>query len=467
MIGERFERLPQAVRQEAVRLLGWRNRIRRYGRGYKSWRKFLEDSADWTLQQREAWQQTELTKLVDSARTGTRYYADALSGIASARDPSARLDAILHEIPVLEKAVLRKRPSDFENRNVPELEVSWTSGSTGSPMRVGHCKVSLQRRFGFFSDHRSMVGVPAFWPSVRLSGRILCPVGKLQRSPWVFNSAENQLFLSSYHLDQRHSRRIAEKLRRFRPAIIDGYPSAIIQTLRLMRTSGVQLDGLAGIITTAETLQDEVRQEMVQLSGVPVMDYYSASEGLPFIQQCPHGTYHLRWQSGICEVDTGSGIYSDGDGELICTSFVQERTPLIRYRTGDLVQGLRRDPEKRCSCGLDTSTVERLLGRQEDLIYTPDGRALGMFTYRTLKFIEGLGDTQVIQHEYSRFEVNTTSFGGAREDALAERISESFERVLGYPVALRLNQVESLERGPNGKVRLVVSRVMGGRSGLD
>ena len=68
------------------------------------------------------------------------------------------------------------------------------------------------------------------------------------------------------------------------------------------------------------------------------MDYYAASEGVPFIQQCPQGKYHVRWQSGIFEIRNDGGVARAGTGELVCTSFVQDRTPLIRYSTGDLVE---------------------------------------------------------------------------------------------------------------------------------
>src|SRR5690606_19396703 len=108
-------------------------------------------------------------------------------------------------------------------------------------------------------------------------------------------------------------------------------------------------------------------------------------------------------------------------------------TPLIRYRTGDLVRGLTAHGVESCACGLRTPIVAEVLGRVEDLIYTPDGRTLGMFTYRTLKFVEGLGETQVIQHDFADFEVNSVVRG---DDVrrLEGAVKSSFERALGYPI---------------------------------
>lgn len=453
-----FERFPRPIRQTAVTIIGWRNRVRRFGDEYLEWWNLLQHSIDWSQEQRLAWQQARLVALVRSARSGARYYAEVLPE-AELIDVSGSLRSALDLIPILDKSSLRLRGQDFRNVDASEVAVTSTSGSTGSPMQVGHDARSIQRRFAFMVDHARLAGVGQYDPSVRLSGRILCKVGSQQRKPWLFNSAENQLFLSSYHLDDMHAPVIADHLANFRPVLIDGYPSGVLETLRLVHRQGRKLDSLKAIITTAETLHPEMREELSALSGVPVMDYYAASEGVPFIQQCPHGTYHVRWQSGIFEVDNGTTAGFEGDGELICTSFVQDRTPLIRYRTGDLVKGLRSEPKLGCACGLKTPTVENVQGRLEDLVYTPDGRALGMFTYRTLKYIEGLGETQVIQHDFADFEVISTKADGRDAQALGVEVKESFERALGYPITLKFNRVGQLPRGANGKVRLVMSKV--------
>lgn len=456
----RFEQLPRVAREAAVTAVGWRNRVRRFRGEFRVWRALLEESAGWDRDRRAAWQLQRLTELVAAARAGTRHYARALRDLGEswrAGDLRSALDAL----PVLEKSVLRADPAAFRNRRVREVAVTSTSGSTGAPMSVGHDARSIQRRFAFLHDQLGWAGVDLFDRSVRLSGRILCPVGVEQARPWLYNGAERQLFLSSYHLDDAHAGRIARKLDAFAPAVLDGYPSGVLATLRLLRDAGVRLASLKAIVTTAETLLPDVRDELASLSGAPVMDYYAASEGVPFIQQCPSGTYHVRWQSGIFEVADGARIGFEGDGELVVTSFVQDRTPLIRYRTGDLVRGLECEPGRACPCGLRTAVVAEVLGRVEDLVYTPDGRALGMFTYRTLKAIAGLGETQVIQHEYDRFEVNSVVTEAAQAPALEHAVQASFERALGYPVSLAFHPVERLPKGPNGKVRLVVSKVAG------
>lgn len=456
----RFEALPRAIRQSAVSLIGYRNTLARYGPEYRQTGDFLKLTKRWDTGKRMMWQRDKLSALCKAARAGTAYYQKHLppqEEIESASDLQGALDLI----PLLNKQTLKRESSKFRNTDYKETHVSSTSGSTGSPLKVGHDKQSIQRRFAFLSDHLHWVGLNLTDPSVRLSGRVLCSVDKAHKTPWLYNGAEQQLFLSTYHLDGRHRNVITQRLKALKPLFMDGYPSAIRDTLWLLKQEGIELPSLRVLITTAETLHQDLRDELEELSGATVLDYYSASEGVPFIQQCPLGTYHVRWQSGIFEVTDNGTTSLEGDGELVISSFVQDRTPLIRYRTGDLVQGLQQDPSEICRCGMSTPTVKSVNGRLEDLVQTTDGRALSMFTYRTLKTVMGLKETQVVQHDFDTFEVVLVPDSAFDHSFVRDQIKANFERALGYSICLSLTVVETIPRGAAGKMRLVVSKVKG------
>lgn len=451
----KFEQLPHIAKQAAMAAYGYRNSRHRYGAEYRRFGAFLEASRSWGQDRQLGWQAAELARRVAAAAAGSRHYAAAFAGIEAkpADDPGALLAAL----PLLEKKVLREGPEGIVDRNVPSFSNTVTSGSTGSPMVVEHDRDSLQRLFALLADQQSWAGVGFKSRSVRLSGRILVRNDRPSRRPWLYNPAERQLFVSSYHLDEAHRPLLNAKLRRYQPEAIDGYPTAILSLLRLCEPAALR--SLKLIVTTAETLHPELRAGLVEHGGVPILDYYGASEGLPLIQQCPAGTYHVRWQSGIVEVIPSGGDSADGEGhgELVCTSFVQDRTPLIRYRTGDLARGYQ--PHFECRCGLATPVVGAILGRLEDLVRTRDGRALGMFTYRTLKQIGGLEESQVIQEDYERFTLNVVLKKGADPAVVREEITDRFERVLGSRPRVELVMMDKLPLGPSGKVRLVRSMV--------
>ena len=154
----RFESFPWLVRQGAVAALGWRNQSRRFGGEYKRWMEFLRESNEWNSAERIDWQRRQLLSLIDLARTGTDYYAQILPSVEEV-EALKDLEKLLHRIPVLQKQDLRSHPEDFRNRQIRETVVTSTSGSTGSPMRVGHDDLSIQRRFAFLKDHLRLAGV--------------------------------------------------------------------------------------------------------------------------------------------------------------------------------------------------------------------------------------------------------------------------------------------------------------------
>lgn len=449
----RFERLPYTLRSVIVAAYGYQLSLGRYGKPFNDYYSFLEQATNFSEQERNAWCKEELLRLLQSAKSGSSHYS------ALSFNKGCAVEEVIQSLPVLDKAALRSNPSAFFNHNEKRWLVSSTSGTSGSPMKVEHCKFSMQRRFALLKHHLAIAGVSDGAKSVRLSGRIICDPAIAVSRPWLYVPSERQLLLSSYHLNEEHKEAIVRKLLNLSPEVMDGYSSGVLETLRLVRSSGARLDSLKVIVTTAETLSPSVRQELEELSGAKVLDYYAASEGVPIIQQCQHGIYHVRWESGIFEVlDNGEASF-DGSGELVVTSFIQDRTPLIRYRTGDFVQGLKSSDLKRCGCGLKTPTIESVEGRIEDMVLVRGGKRMGMFTYRTLKEVKGLKEAQVVQRGYDDFHVKAIIDAGAAASDISQAVKSKFDRVLGYPVNLDFVTVNEIEKGPNGKARLVINEM--------
>lgn len=450
----KFERLPYSVRWLMAAGMGLRLSAGRYGKEFSEFSMFLANSTQYSHSQQTAWQKAELLRLVESAASGTVHYNKL------GPDPALDLESLVSELPILEKQQLRSAPEQFFNRNVKKWLVTATSGTSGSPMKVEHSKFSTQRRFALLKQHLELAGVSKNAPSVRLSGRIIAKPSCRVRRPWLFVPTENQLLLSSYHLNADHQAVIANKLSQFAPEVMDGYSSGVLETLRLMQRAGVKLHSLKAIVTTAETLSPAVREELEALSGAKVLDYYAASEGVPIIQQCQFGTYHVRWESGIFEVLSDDTASFEGDGELVVTSLTQDRTPLIRYRTGDYVKGLRTRDQTMCECGLKTPAIESVEGRIEDMVLVRGGKRMGMFSYRTLKEVAGLREAQVVQRGYDDFCVRAVLVPGAERGLVSAAVHEKFERVLGYPIKLDFHELEEIPKGANGKLRLVVNEML-------
>jgi phenylacetate-CoA ligase len=85
------------------------------------------------------------------------------------------------------------------------------------------------------------------------------------------------------------------------------------------------------------------------------------------------GGMHLSDDHVVEVIDpaTGTHVHESASGELVVSDVWRQAMPIIRYRTGDLTEGLNLDP---CPCGRTAPRLKRIIGRVSDI-----PRIKGMF----------------------------------------------------------------------------------------
>jgi len=171
-----------------------------------------------------------------------------------------------------------------------------------------------------------------------------------------------------------------------------------------------------------------------------------------FVTQCERGVYHAHPEYGVVEVlRDGKAVGPGETGEVVATSFVALCMPLIRYRLGDVME-VDGSP---CDCGRAFPTFRRVLGRQDDVIVTPDGRLIGRLD-PAFKGVDGILESQVEQVASDRVVVRIVPSPEFRNEA-AEVIRRQVAERLGPTVSVSTEIHGSLARGPGGKLRAVIA----------
>ena len=111
--------------------------------------------------------------------------------------------------------------------------------------------------------------------------------------------------------------------------------------------------------------------------GARVFDHHGMTEVGPVTYECPArpGVLHVLEHAFLAEVvdpATGRPVAAGQRGELVLTTLARAASPLLRYRTGDLVQP-RFAPEQTdappCACGRVELALEGgILGRTDDMV---------------------------------------------------------------------------------------------------
>jgi phenylacetate-CoA ligase len=120
----------------------------------------------------------------------------------------------------------------------------------------------------------------------------------------------------------------------------------------------------------AEPWSEEMRTEIESRLGITALDIYGLSEvmGPAVAMECTHKSgMHIAEDHFIPEIidpETLEPLPLGQQGELVFTCVTKEALPLIRYRTHDLARLLPGD----CACGRTTVRMEKVLGRNDDML---------------------------------------------------------------------------------------------------
>src|ERR1700722_19984242 len=143
-------------------------------------------------------------------------------------------------------------------------------------------------------------------------------------------------------------------LRKFKPDVLIGVPTFVYHLLHQAAEEGVHCENLRQIVLGGEKVSDGLRQKLRDLAlelgarNVDVLATYGFTEAklawseCPFPYDQPSSGYHLYADLGIMEVidsKTEEVLPPGRPGELVFTPLDARGTVVLRYRTGDYIDG--------------------------------------------------------------------------------------------------------------------------------
>jgi len=270
-----------------------------------------------------------------------------------------------------------------------------------------------------------------------------------------YNYVEKQAYFSAYHISKQNVSNYIEGIRKYKLDYLEGYSSSIYFLARFAEEAHLKVPKLKAVMGSTDKLTFEMRETIQRVFQCEVFDSYNGVDLCNLISECPHHKLHIIPEVGIVEVvnEKGESCKPGETGELISTGLLNYDQPLIRYRIGDLVKlSIHQD----CSCGCKMPVVDENVGRIEDVVIGVDGREMRRFN-RILIEIPGVVEGQIIQHDLTHFEIKIVASNHLRDEDY-HTIKARMQAQLGE-IDLKINVVDSIPRGPNGKFKSVISYV--------
>jgi len=403
-----------------------------------------------------------LRKMIHHAYHTSPYYLELWKKIGF-KPELFRAPEDIKELPFLTKDIIEKE----KNRMISErfvndnLELSYTGGSSGTPtsfyrnreataQRIGRqlgilelCGYSVGDRCGLIWGAHQDIGDTH--SALTLKGRLK----KFLNAKEVLNcSVMNSESMRDYH----------EKLKRFKPRILYGYPNAMSQFANFIEENNLEKIKVNTIISTAERLSEDQRKLFQDVFEGEVYNLYCTREHGCIGFECrDHNGFHIDTGSVYLEIVTNGRVVNDGEtGDIVVTDLLNYGMPFIRYEIGDR-GSISPEP---CSCGCKLPLLSRLDGRISDMLYRPDGSLVAGIMLIDLFLNEpAIRNIQIVQdslHEVDLFVVVADKFIEEHKAKAVKRMGE----YLGEGVKVNVRVVSEIPRNPiSGKFQEVISKV--------
>ncbi|HEY7330601.1 MAG TPA: AMP-binding protein [Gemmataceae bacterium] len=394
------------------------------------------------------WQEQRLSQLLREILPANRFYARKLPNIVSLAD--------LSRLPFTTKSELledqARHPPYGEILTYPVESYSrlhQTSGTAGRPLRCLDTPQSWARLLDCWVTMFGMAGVArayrlffpfsfgpflGFWTAFEAASRLGClclPGGGLSSSARLRFLLDNEA------------------------TVILCTPTYALHLAEVARSEGIDLAGssVQKLIVAGEPGGSipATRARIESAWGARLFDHTGMTETGPLgIECCEHpGGLHLLETECIVEViDPVSTlpVPTGTEGELVLTTFDRPGSPLIRYRTGDVV---RIDPSP-CPCGRELVRLDGgIRGRVDDMIVIR-GNNLHPSALQTI--LHRLPEVAEYRMEVDRTEamhvlrIDVEPHPGIAGDALAERVEHAIRTELLFRAEVRAVPPGSLPR---------------------
>lgn len=363
-------------------------------------------------------------------------------------------------LPVIHKEILLDgadefKAADFVRHGPKEVR---TSGSTGTPLSV------------YWDIHSNVLEIISQWRHFSWSGyRLGDSFLDLRNRPpdlpggYKWNRYCRGLELSSELIDPSSVERFAAVLRKFRPKLWRGHPSAMADFARLLDEKGIGDIKPRIIVSTSEMALENDKEFLEAWAGVPMGISFGQIEHVALMCQCPRGGLHICSEYGLAEIlrRDGSPAGPGEEGRIVATGLHNMAFPLLRYDTSDLAVPSAHP----CECGRTLPLVESITGRIDDRIRRPDGKWISGFAM-TFKLLKGIRKAQLVQNRPDELEVHIVPGAGYGVE-IGNEIRDKLARRLGPGMTISLHCADSIPFPTSGKYKFVVNRLSGlpGRPG--
>jgi phenylacetate-CoA ligase len=168
-----------------------------------------------------------------------------------------------------------------------------------------------------------------------------------------------------------------EMMKLVKVTVLMGFTMFVLQLAETAKEMGIDPSeelSLRLLVVAGDVRTENTKGKLEKTFGTEVREAYGTADLGLIAAECPEGGGMHLYEEILVEVidpKTGKQVPFGEGGEIVASDIVRKAMPIIRYRTGDITEGLNLEP---CPCGRSTPRLKRILGRNSDI-----AKVKGMF----------------------------------------------------------------------------------------
>ena len=420
---------------------------------YRAWIDFLKKSERWNASRIRKYQLKELKRVVSHAYENSAGYRALFDKAGIKPNMIKSLDDI-RRLPFVSKEILRDNV-DLYRTPSKNADYVTTGGSTGIPFGFYRDKGAFAKELASKAFQYYRMGWKEGCRQMLLRGLTIPSKSHMRLYP-----AFGELRCSSYHLTPDSMEAYRKRAWKYKPDFLKCYPSSGYIFAQFLKENGKTFPPIKGVLCASENLYDFQKKAMVDAFKCRIFSHYGHYEMAVLAGFCEHkDTLHVLPQYGYAELldKKGNPVTKPGEiGEIVGTSFINNATPFIRYKTRDMAVF----KSFGCpSCGRPYQIWERVEGRLQEFIVTSTERLISM---TAVNMHDDIFDT-IKQFQFFQEKKGHVIFNfipkESFKDGDRESIRKRLQAKLGDDITITMRQVNDIPPTKRGKHRFLIQKL--------
>ena len=401
-----------------------------------------------------------LKRLLLHASKHVPYYHRLFKNVGVVNGETVELSKF-NKIPILTKEIIRSEKLISDDYLTRKWYYNYSGGSTGEPTKFMQ-DLNYEKWFNATNEfyYKNMLDIDEknvkkilLWGSPRdlFKGNIGI---KSKFGTWLTNT----VFLNSFRLTEADIEKYVKTINLYRPDLIRGYAGSLFELCRYAEEKNVKIYTPKIVVSSAETLTNEMREKIESVFGTKLYDFYGSRETASIAGECRCGLMHIFEFNNYVEIldENNQPVKEGQEGRIIVTNLHNYSMPFIRYEIGDMAMLGPND----CECGNVLPTLKKIYGRiEEQFVKRDKSIVIGYYFVHLMGVVLNKGfikKFQVVQEDYDKIRI-LVILNKILPDVEKKDIEDKIRLQMGQDCKIIWDFVDDIPKTKSGKYLYTVS----------